>query len=50
MGKYEVSYYDYALTDRKARNFFTAIAAIIFAKILLRRFGKECYPVIEEKV
>ena len=41
--RYQVSYYEYALTNRVRRQFLTGIAALIFYWIVRLRFGHEAY-------
>lgn len=39
--RYQVSYYEYALTNRIHRKFFSGIAASIFYWIVRLKFGRE---------
>lgn len=41
--RYQVSYYEYALTNRIHRKFFSGIAAGIFYWIVRLKFGHEAY-------
>lgn len=41
--RYQVSYYEYALTNRIHRKFLTGIAAGIFYWIVRLKFGHEAY-------
>ena len=46
--KYEVTYYEYGLTKKKRKRFFTFLMACIFKFQLDRQFNKNAYARISE--
>lgn len=53
MKRYCVMYYEYGLTRMAVRNFFTEVAATVFAAFIRRTHGKESnvkiYEIYEEE-
>lgn len=53
MKRYCVMYYEYGLTRMAVRNFFTEVAATIYAAFIRRTYGKESnvkiYEIYEEE-
>lgn len=46
--RFEVTYYEYGLTNRIRRKFFTAFATLIYFTLVNLIHGKECYARIYE--
>ena len=46
--KYEVTYYEYGLTKKKRKRFFTLLMALIFKMKLDREFQRNAYARIAE--
>ena len=46
--KYEVTYYEYGLTKRKRKRFFSFIMACLFKLRLDRQFDKNAYARVAE--
>lgn len=50
MKQFQVTYYEYGLTKMVCRNFFTELAAHIYAAYIRRTHGKESYVKVYEKI
>jgi hypothetical protein len=46
--KYEVTYYEYGLTKKKRKRFFSFLMACLFKMRLDRKFDRSAYAVIRE--